>query len=206
MLKGVSELSPEKNLESASKPDSLRQLQERDKAKKEHPSAYFRSFKGMPLNRGDGHEENSLTFKTTITNLAAFRQEFSEHPAKDALEKLFNGEPEKSLEIVARLLKQEPTNVEYQCIAADAQSELGRFEVAISAYQQILEHQRGKAREAEIWTRLGVVYFKAGLYAEAQNAFTKAYEHLVIKGESSQNIENTMRRLIRTQELIKIHS
>lgn len=171
--------------------------------KSQHPSAYFRSFAGKPLIRGNGWHVDPLSFQPVITNETGFRQDYAGDPARDAVQALWSGEAKKALDLISELLTAEGCSLRYRALEADALRDLGEFEKAIAKYQKILERARGGSLEAEYWMRLGVVYFKGTFFAEAQNAFAKAYEKRVLEGAGIEEIETAMRCLIRTQELLK---
>lgn len=174
--------------------------------KGEHPSAYYRSFAKKPLVMGVGCHVDPLSFEPVINDPKAFAKKYGKLPEYAAISALWSGKPQEAKAEVAKLRAVDSENLSYIALEADVLRDLGEIDAAISKYQKLLEIARGSAKESEFWGRLGVVFFKGKLYAEAQNVFAKAYEKRILDGSSMEEVEATMRCLVRTQELLKAQS
>ncbi|CAM4176166.1 tetratricopeptide repeat protein [Helcobacillus massiliensis] len=141
------------------------------------------------------------TLLPVINDLAAFRAHYAADPARDAVEALWTGHPDRAEQLLMELSAENPSNLRYRALLADAHRDQGDTDWAVAAYHQLVDATRGGALEAVMWQHLGKALFVAGSFTEAENAFSRALDLRIAGGADDDLIESSMLALDRAKQL-----
>ena len=87
---------------------------------------------------------------------------------------LLDGQPDKSVQLIAAEAQKKPANLDLQREVGNAQMAAGQYEQAITTYQSLLAKVSDPRSQSDIWTRIGQSYLQRGDIQQSINSLEKA--------------------------------
>lgn len=91
---------------------------------------------------------------------------------------LLQGQPDKSVQIVADESQKQPANLDLQRELGNAEVAAGQYDKAIATFQTMLGKLSDNRIQGDLWTRIGEAYLRKGDIQQSINALENAHQRL----------------------------
>lgn len=124
---------------------------------------------------GPGWDMDADTLLPFIHDLDAFRTEYQDDPAVEAIIALWSGDSVRAEALLAPLIEQTPTP-RLRALRADTWRDQGRIGEAVAEYAELVAGAAGTPLRAVMLQHLGKVHFVARQFEQALACFEQALD------------------------------